>query len=508
MHDIEDQLHAYGEALETHLLDRSGSRPVGSRSTGSPSRRVLAAVAAVAVLAGAGVAVLAAVRAGDENGVVSTEPTAPARPAGDAVFATPTNVVLLFSDGIDGVTAVDLDRGLAGRRVIDGERAGDQSFRLTVTGNHLVVGWGEIYADPLDGGPSRKIADATIYVPASEPGQVWTLTWDGGAVGAGSSTIARVRVDGTVTYGPASIDMTNASAMTGVPGGLAFDTPEGVAVWDADTGAFGPVLGPGPVAAASSDGRSLAWCQSSCDTVHIVDLRHTGPPPAPHAAVGQQLALSPDGSRVAVLRPTDPSPDPAHTGADLVITDRQTSIETILAHDLDQSDTLLWSADGRQLFVTEYSYGDRSMRISRFDTETQLWEIHTIPFGGGLGAVIVDRDQARSFFSTPLVPESECPGGGGSYPSDRTGVCTFRFSTVTAPQRCATDGPRTIDVPDVVGLPLTDAITRIRAAGLDVVDTGTPDGDPTGPTAVVRSQEPAAGTRVPEAACVGFRTES
>ena len=60
----------------------------------------------------------------------------------------------------------------------------------------------------------------------------------------------------------------------------------------------------------------------------------------------------------------------------------------------------------------------------------------------------------------------------------------------------------------MIGLPLTDAITSLRAAGLDVVGTGTPDGDPTGPTAIVRSQEPAAGTPVPKAACVGLRTDN
>ena len=118
MHDVEEQLRSYGEALETHLLDGSTTAAVGSFPTRSPSRRVLAAVAAVLVLAG--VAFVLTRGAGDENGVVSTEPTAPAGPADDAVFATPTNVVLLFSDGIDGATAVDLDRGVAGRRVIDG----------------------------------------------------------------------------------------------------------------------------------------------------------------------------------------------------------------------------------------------------------------------------------------------------------------------------------------------------------------------------------------------------
>jgi hypothetical protein len=34
-------------------------------------------------------------------------------------------LLLLFDDGIDGVTAVDPDRRLAGRGVIEGQRAGD-----------------------------------------------------------------------------------------------------------------------------------------------------------------------------------------------------------------------------------------------------------------------------------------------------------------------------------------------------------------------------------------------
>lgn len=149
------------------------------------------------VLAFAGVAVLLAVAGGllvrsskDKTPFPIGSSTIDQRRP-DGLFASPTGVVLLFADGIDGVTAVDLDRGVVGRRVVEGERPGDQPFRLTHTGDHLVVGWGEIWAAPLDGGPSRKIDDATIYLPAAEPGEVWTLTWAGGRIGQGYEPATR-----------------------------------------------------------------------------------------------------------------------------------------------------------------------------------------------------------------------------------------------------------------------------------------------------------------------------
>ncbi|HET6775794.1 MAG TPA: hypothetical protein VFH36_20955 [Acidimicrobiales bacterium] len=139
------------------------------------------------------------------------------RPA--AVATAYSDVVLLVSDGIDGVTAVDLDHRLAGRRVVEGERAGDQPFRLTLTGSHLVVGWGEIYAAPLSGASSTKIDDATIYLPAAEPGEVWTVTWDGGRVGEGQASVRRVRVDGTIGFSSDGFDTARLTPLLGVPGG-------------------------------------------------------------------------------------------------------------------------------------------------------------------------------------------------------------------------------------------------------------------------------------------------
>jgi PASTA domain len=498
--EIEEQLRRYGEAVEHELLDRADGSPIMPAPRRQHRLRLLlAAAAALVVVAGAGTT-LALVASEDEGSVVSTEPPNPVEPSRAGVFSTPTDTVLLFSDGIDGATAIDLDRRLAGRRVIEGERAGDQSFRLTLTGEQLVVGWGEIYAAPLSGGPSTKVAAATVYIPASEPGEVWTLTWEGGRIGAGAVTLQRVRVDGRVVFTSTTFDPASLQPVIGVPGGLAVNTPEGVAVWHSDTGTTSAVLGSGPATAATSDGHSLAWCEGSCSTFHVATLDRTGPPTAPHIAPSaQHIALSADGARLAVLRP-------AGGRADLIVTRSGTSEEVVVARDLDPQGALVWTTDGRQLFYTENSYQQASHRVGRYDAETQRWEIHSLPVGDGLAPLAIDRAQARSFFSDQLVSASGCRGAGGSYPSGRQGVCTFAFFTPDSPEECVADGPATIDVPDGVGLPLTEAAIRMQRAGLNVVGTGTPSGDPTGQDAVVRAQEPPAGMRLPQGACIGFRT--
>ena len=495
MLDIEDQLRRYGDAVEHHLEQGRDDQVLTAPPTRRRSRRWLVAAAVLVITLGSATLIVA--RVYDDPTVVSTTPDASGPRAG--VFSAPTDTVLLFSDGIDGATAIDLDRRIAGRRVIEGERAGDQSFRLTLTGGHLVVGWGEIYAAPLAGGASRKIADATIYLPASEPGEVWTLTWEGGRIGAGTATLQRVSVDGTVMFTSHDFDPSVMQPVIGVPGGMVVDTKNGVAVWDANTGSAGPVLGPGPATAASSDGRSLAWCESTCANVHVVSLARTGRPTAQHVAPGsQQLALSGDGTHLAFLRP-------ARGQADLVIRDTKGQ-EHVVAQDLDPTGALQWSTDGRQLFYSEGSYRESTMRIGRYDPAIDRWEVRRIPVGDGLAPLALTRADARSFFSDRLSPADDCRGANGSYPSGRSGTCTFAFSTPDFPDQCVADGDRSITVPDAVGRPLGEAIIAMQQAGLHVVGTGTPRGDPTGSVAVVRAQEPPAGERVPLGACIGFRT--
>lgn len=394
MLDLEDQLRRYGEALEHDLLEDSDSKLRSTAATRRPWRRILAVAAAIAVLAGGAVAILVDTTE-DQDSVVTADTAKPTDVRRAGVFTTPTDTVLLFSDGIDGATAVDLDRRLAGRRVIDGERAGDQQFRLTLTGDHLVVGWGEIYASPLDGGRSKKIGDATIYLPASEDGEVWTLAWEGGRIGAGSATLRRVEIDGTTVFESTSFDPAILEPVQGVPGGLLVNSPEGVAVWDANTETTGPVLGPGRAVAATTDGQIVAWCADSCGEIHTASLERKGAPTAANASGAQQIALSPDGS-LAVLRPD----------GELTLTSSSAStVGDVVARGLDAFGALMWSQDGEQLFYTENSYGDSSMRVGRYDLETRQWEIETLPIGDGVAAIAVTRDEARSFYAENRVSE-------------------------------------------------------------------------------------------------------
>lgn len=407
MTELTEQLRQYGEAAERLLLSPDAAAPIVA-----PRRRRRKPILAVAgvVAAAATVAAVAVVASDDKDAEVTTH-----RPV-EGVFSSPTNVVLLTSDGIDGVTAVDLDRRLAGRRVLDGERAGDQPVRLTLTGDHLVAGWGEINAAPLTGGPSRKIDDNTIFVPASEPGEVWTFTNEGSPA---DGALRRVRVDGTVTFSSTGIDPDTFWPILGVPGGVAGQTPDGIAVWDAETQTLGPVLGPGRASSVTSNGQLIAWCTGSCSSTHVVPLQREGPPTARHAVPDPQtLALSPDGRSLAVLRADD---------ASLVVRDLATGTDSAVASGLALSGTLMWTPDSAQIFYANNNYQPSSMEIGRFVVADRSWELHTIPVLGGFGPIALTRQEARSFFGTELVAPDECPPVGAVYPSGRKGVCTFGF---------------------------------------------------------------------------------
>jgi hypothetical protein len=435
MPDIEEQLRRYGAALETHLVDNAAELREASEAhvRGPRGRRVRVGLIA-AVLVSAALIAAAIYRSEEDRSVVSTTPstTTTSGPAGAPVFSSPTNTVLLFTDGIDGATAVDLDRGIAGRRVIQGERAGDQAYRLTLTGDHLVVGWGEIYAAPLGGGESTKIADSTIYVPASEPGEVWTINWQGGVIGAGAATLRRVRVDGTVTFTAKNFDPQSTQPILGVPGGLLVDTDHGLTIWDAAAGTTGAILGPGPADAVAFDGRTVAWCESRCRRVHEAEIDHVGLPTAPHVAPGaQQIVLSSDGSVLAYLRPAaaNGSPPPSSGDrADLVIRERASGREEVVATNLDALGSLQWASDRSQLLYTESSYQASTMRVGRWDLEAHRWELRRLSVGDGIAALPITRSQAQSFFSGSLTRAADCPGAGGGFPSGRRGVCSFAIS--------------------------------------------------------------------------------
>ena len=101
----------------------------------------------------------------------------------------------------------------------------------------------------------------------------------------------------------------------------------------------------------------------------------------------------------------------------------------------------------------------------------------------------------------------EVPGASGIVSALDSGRGPITAVPFGASELCVGNGDPIVRVPDVIGMPLPDAITEIEGSGLAVVDTGTWSGDPVGQDAVVFAQKPAPGVLVPQGACVGFRTE-
>src|SRR3954451_21529284 len=136
----------------------------------------------VALVAGAGllVAVLVFVRRDDDHTAQrittattgTTVTTATTTPDG-SLFSSATGDALVFDNGDDEITVLGVDSRRGEHRFNVGQRAGDQPFRMTRVNNDVLVGWGEVFAAPLAGGPSRSLGQATVYLPATEPDRVW-----------------------------------------------------------------------------------------------------------------------------------------------------------------------------------------------------------------------------------------------------------------------------------------------------------------------------------------------
>ncbi len=441
-------------------------------------QRVGGVMTTVAVVVAAAVGVLSS----DDRSAVEVvgQPDA----AGQRVFSSPTDVVLLFDDGYDGVTALDLDTGVVGRRVVEGQRAGDPPHRLFRAGDSLVVGWGEVFAAPLDGGRSVSLGEATTAVPAAEPGRVWLATWSEGSPGSGPLTMRLVDLEGRVVE-----TLTGAGAgPMGVSGGVVFDPPEGAYLVLSDTDDVTGFLGDTRVLAAGRD--RYVTCDGPCDRLTVLQRGTPGysvPVPPGITLVDTQAArsaLSPDGSRLAAV-----AGSPA--GARLVVVDVGTG-QLLVDEPVDNSAYPVWSPDGSQLFWSTYSYQEATTLVVRYAVESGVVESRRLPFGGALRPVALHRSEAAAFLpAQPGTDPEACPPPT-LQPSYRTGLCGFRVT-----------GGGDVVVPDVVGQDLTSAESQLAGLG---VTLSVREGDPRDVTAIVVVQEPAGGTLAPRGASVAVRT--
>ena len=191
--------------------------------------------------------------------------------------------VLLFDD-TGGVLAVDMTTHIATRVPIKGWRPGDQPFQSLRVGNSLVVGWGDVHASSLDGKVSHLLGTG-VFVAATEPGAVWLTSY--GQVE--TSTERLVDLQGHVLReGPAPAPY----ALTGIPGGLAFQTNTGIDIWDARSGRITRHLGTSTGFAAPAFGSLLAWCDHCTNQLELTDVSTGTTRSVPVDVGGATLALN------------------------------------------------------------------------------------------------------------------------------------------------------------------------------------------------------------------------
>ena len=359
-------------------------------------RRVATATAVVLAL----VAAVVAWPRTDDRRVVHT--------VGRGVFPTRTGVVLVASDGYDGAVFVDLDRRIAVRQPLEGERAGDQPFRLEHVDDSFVVGWGEVVAVPLHGGKGTVLSTDAVYYAAAEPGTVWltdynrwTHAWQ---VDLRGRVLHDVALDG------------HSYPVRGVLGGLAVQGNDAsVTIVDATTGARRP-LGP---SAWITDvrGPDVLWNQGGTTVLHLTNAESSADRTFEVGPVQSGGAtLSPDGHTIAV-----------HASGAIRLVDVATGVQRPLLATEDAA-TFAWSPDSRQLFFGSGSYQQESTTLHRYDARTDEVTTVDLPFGGlvSIGLQTLTPADARVVFRSRLGPASACQPPT-VMPSTRTGPCGFRF---------------------------------------------------------------------------------
>jgi hypothetical protein len=422
------------------LLEDTASRPtepLNARGIVRRARRqrraARAGVWAVSALALAVVIIAAAsvIVTRPDNGVLLESGPQQSPPSGEApgswsdaaTFAGPTDTVLLFDTGADRVLAVDLDARLTARRSLEGQRAGDQPYRLWRTNDALIVGWEHIYAVPVSTGQSRLLGEATIFVPAAEPGHVWLIDFASGRTERGTPVTYRlVNTDGEVQVEASGIE--DYFPAHGVLGGLAVETETGVAVWDVQTRDVVRRLGDGPGFVADAHGRTVVWCEDPCPQLHATDLdgedqTFTLLPESGEVFDARSARLSPDGRYVAAIAGDAGPVDHDSAGTVLLLDLTTGKVKPVTPPLVPRPVYLDWTQDGAQLFLSSYGYGAPQTHVGRYlitadsepgseDVQEGQLELITLPVGGTLSFVTLAQDEAAAF----LEGAERLPGRG------------------------------------------------------------------------------------------------
>jgi hypothetical protein len=393
-------------------------------------RRVVAGITVVAAFAlVVGLLVMLSSRSPTGRGLSGSAHRTPV-----GTFSHPTGVALVFADGL----TLDMDHRSAIARTIPGQRPGDQRWPIIRAGNSLVVGWGDVWASPISGGRARLLGPVVEPLPAAEAGAVWLVNYPGGRIGEGTPTISEVTMTGSVLRSEPGPPPSSGVPIVGIPGGLAFDTSTGIALWSFDAHAFTRQLGEiGPGYIGNAAAGLVAWCDEVCLSVHVTTIAdgadRTFSLPQPGWIVEPDvIRLSPDGRYVAVMATrglvgTNPR-------GDLDVIDTRTGRADVIETNLSAYTQLSWSSNSKELFFASndlassnfVSNARRGITVGRVEARTGSAQTGFIPTQDSEPFVIVNRSQVRSLRGRALDGStSACPAFGIT--PEWNQVCAYHY---------------------------------------------------------------------------------
>lgn len=272
---------------------------------------------------------------------------------------------------------------------------------MVKVGNHLVVGWGEIYSVDINSRSSFSLGEATIFVPSASGDSVWLIDYPGGRIGNGPKTVWQVTTEGETVTEPTLLH-SDLHPQYGVPGGLALQSDSGLDLWDASSGQLRHLDAHGPGFVEDVHGPNLLWSASTRQSLMLTDTTtlETTTFDMPESQTVDSAAFSDDGTLIAVALSTGTT-----TKGVLLVIDLQTGVQTLVGttDPTVRPSYVAWAPDNDQIFVTGYSYGASFTRISRYQVSDGEFSTVVVPVGGGITPVVVDRSVIDRYF----LPSSE-----------------------------------------------------------------------------------------------------
>lgn len=347
------------------------------------------------------------------------------------VFPDTTGLTLILDDGASGIIAVDLDNRSAQRRPTPGGSTPEQPIGIVGGDRAFVTGSNDVYAVPFDGHPAVRLGHADEFTRAAEPNDVWLISWPGGRQGSGTPVSLReVDMSGHVIRRATNGDPDLGAPEMGIPGGIAYESRAGVALWDAATEKVTARLGTGTAFVDDVHNNVLAWCENLCTTEHITQLGARdltiSAPTNSGSFTGRAARFSPDGRYLAAIaEPSGPVTNNARS--EIVLIDAHTGASRVITPDTHGPGvSLAWSPDSRRLFFSPFADANTHITLGEYNLSTEQLHTAIVPFWGYL-SLAAAQSTAAPLFTTPPTDQNACPppaqASGGPTPA-----CAFLFS--------------------------------------------------------------------------------